>query len=78
MRSKMKRIPIHFVEKQRTVCGVSVTRMIAMTYNPRLVTCLRCRRTRHHIHALGGILRQRKNEKTYTQMPLFTKGEMEK
>jgi hypothetical protein len=72
--NKNKHIPIHFVVKRKTACGLSVTRQIAMTYNPRLVTCLRCRKTHHYIHAFGCILRQKKDEKIFVQMPLFSTG----
>ena len=69
--NKTQHIPVHFVSGEKTVCGIFVNRQMAMTYNPKLTSCLRCRKTKAWSSAFAGIRRQRNNSARFIQPGLF-------
>lgn len=67
----LQHIPIHFVSGELTVCGMPISREMAMTHNPRRTTCRRCTSTLAYKRALSGLRRHNNGGKKFTQPPLF-------
>ena len=67
-------IPIHFVTGERTVCGLPVSRHMAMTGNPRRTTCGRCLSTNGWKRALAGLSHHKSGGRKFTQPSLFDGG----
>ena len=67
----LHRIPIHYVSKEQTVCGLPVSREMAMTYNLRRTTCRNCLRTAAYIRAFAAQKRHVASGGRFIQLPLF-------
>ena len=67
----LQKIPIHFVCDALTVCGLALSRDMAMTQNPRKTTCRRCTATLAYKRALSGLRRHNNGGRKFVQPPLF-------
>lgn len=65
-------VPVHFVPSSKgAVCGVALTREVAVSGNPRRITCCRCLKTSAYKSALAGLRRHKNGERKFTQPSLF-------
>lgn len=71
MKHPVPHIPIHFVTGEKTVCGLLVSRMMAMTCNPIRTTCGRCIATNTWKRALAGLRRHNEGGRKFIQQRLF-------
>ena len=67
----LQHIPIHYVCDALTVCGLALSRDMAMTRNPRKTTCRRCTATLAYKRALSGLRRHNNGGCKFTQPGLF-------
>ena len=64
-------IPIHYISKEQTVCGLPLSREMAMTHNLRRTTCKNCLRTAAYIRAFAGLKRHVSADGKFVQLQLF-------
>ena len=67
-------IPIHYISKEQTVCGLALSREMAMTHNLHKTTCRNCLRTAAYIRAFAGLKRHKNADGKFVQLALFKVG----
>lgn len=65
---------IHYLNGDKTVCGLPLSREMVFTYNLRRCTCLNCKRTLAYIRAFAGLKRHVTSSGKFVQLQLFKVG----